>query len=177
MKLISGTTLVAILVLVLSDKTKAQTRIGGGIAYGTEIESVGIVLNSEFFVTDEISIAPDFIYFFPKTDNFTILTTSTEIKQTLWELNVNGHYYFMEEPVQLYGLAGLNYSNVTVKVEISDPTFGTSSSSASDGEIGLNFGYWGKLCYGRKPVTVCRNQIHPWQYRSIGVGGWGAVST
>ncbi|MEL7834726.1 hypothetical protein [Fodinibius sp. Rm-B-1B1-1] len=100
---------------------QAETfKAGGGLAFGSEVEAIGIQAGAVYGFTDEINGAADFIIFFP--DNY-----------DWWELNVNGHYNFMaEDGVRLYGLAGLNYANLSVDLG----QFG----STSDSEIGLNLG-------------------------------------
>lgn len=94
--------------------------VGGGLAYGSEVEAIGIQAGATYAITEEISAAADFIIFFP--DNY-----------DWWELNVNGHYnFFSEDNVSVYGLAGLNYATLSVDLG----QFG----DASDSELGLNLG-------------------------------------
>lgn len=106
-----------------------QKKIGGFLAYGTEVESLGIGINAEFPITDsKFSIAPNFIFYIPKED-FGITTT-------IWELNANANYYFSStESASFYGIGGLNYTQVKVKGETFFGDF-----SASDNSIGLNLG-------------------------------------
>ena len=105
-----------------------ETKIGAHIAYGSEIENAGAGVNAEFGLTDKLSVAPSFTYFFPKSFGY--------LDQKMWEANANAHFYFMNaEAVGLYGLGGLNYANVTV-----DTDFFGESVSDSEGEIGFNIG-------------------------------------
>lgn len=120
----------------LSTQAQAQeidTRIGGMIAYGTEIENIGIGANAEFGVADKISISPSLIYYLPKS--------AGPIKMNWLEVNGNVNYYFVSDgEFDVYGLAGLNYSSVKVKYD--GPTYGSEilGTSASDGRFGLNLG-------------------------------------
>lgn len=100
---------------------QAETfKAGGGLAFGSEVEAIGIQAGAVYGFTDEINGAADFIIFFP--DGF-----------DWWELNLNGQYNFMaDDGVRLYGLAGLNYA--TISVDFGE--FGSSSNS----EVGLNIG-------------------------------------
>lgn len=109
-----------------------DTRVGAMIAYGTKAENIGIGANAEFGIADKISISPSFIFYIPKTEG--------AIKVNWFELNANGNYYFLKEGnFDVYGLAGLNYSNV--KAKYNDPFFENfAGSSASDGRFGLNLG-------------------------------------
>jgi len=78
----------------------AQTRLGGALAFATDTD-FGLQFNSEFFVSDNISVAPDFTLYFPgNSENF-------------WTINANGHYYFMEPSSGVYGLAGLQIGTST----------------------------------------------------------------
>ncbi|MGO2103719.1 MAG: outer membrane protein [Psychroflexus halocasei] len=107
-----------------------DTRIGGMIAYGTEIENIGIGANAEFGVMDKLSISPSFIYYLPKEEG--------PIKMDWFEVNANANYYFLsDDKFDVYGLGGLNYSSVKVS---SDATFFGESYSVSDGRFGLNLG-------------------------------------
>ena len=94
-----------ILFIFSSVPIQAQTRVGVFLTYGDHQENLGIGALGEFFLTDQISIAPNVIYFFPKDD--------TEfLSEDHWvDLNLNGNYYFPTGgTVVPYVLAGLNYS-------------------------------------------------------------------
>lgn len=106
-------------------------RIGVLLGYGSEIESFGIGVNAEFPIIENLTISPSFMYFLPKDQEF--------IKTTIFEINGNANYYFVEtESLSFYGLGGLNYTSV--KVEVEDFGFGFGNVSGSDGKIGLNIG-------------------------------------
>ena len=105
----------------------AQTRIGGFLAYGTEIETLGLGAVGEFFVNENIAIAPGLLYFFPKDLG--------GYDYTWFEINANGEYYFTTSgSAQVYGLAGLNFAFVSVDLPAA---FGGNASST---EVGLNLG-------------------------------------
>ena len=124
--------LTALIFLGLILTAQAQTKVGIHFGYGTEIEELAVGANAEFGITDKISIAPDFTYYF--TENTDI------VKISFWEINANGHYYFLDESAfKVFGLAGLNYAHASVKMEnLGFP--GMGGYSGSDGEIGFNFG-------------------------------------
>lgn len=108
-----------------------DTRIGGMLAFGTEIENVGIGANAEFGIIENLSVSPSFIFYLPKENGY--------YKTTWFEINANANYYFLQdEKFDVYGLAGLNYSHVKVKYD--GPTFGIYDGSATDGRVGLNIG-------------------------------------
>ncbi len=118
--------------LLCAQKTMAQTTIGAGIGYGTEIESVGVMVNGQFFISDQLAISPDFTYYFPKkiTDGFNF---------KWYEINANVNYYFNTEgSTKFYGLGGLNFSIVSIP-SIDFGGFGTIGG-ASSSKIGLNLG-------------------------------------
>jgi len=128
---------------VLSFSSYAQVSINPGIAFGSEIESIGITVGAEFFVGDKVSIAPDFIYYFTKKESQVFSGSEIEVKSKLWELNGNVHYYFVNNSnIAFYGLGGLNYSHVGVKYKQTEIGSGMVESEfeADDGEIGVNLG-------------------------------------
>src|SRR5690554_2555054 len=116
----------------LSVNAQEDTRLGAMLAYGTEIENIGIGANAEFPIMENLTLAPSFTYFLPKDE-------SSIVKTTFFELNANANYYFLQDDsFSIYGLAGLNYTNVKVKVE--DFGLGFGDASVSEGKIGLNIG-------------------------------------
>lgn len=118
------------LYLGFTSVSSAQTdnRFGVMLAYGTEIENIGLGINADFPVAENLTIAPSFIYYFPK-DYF-------GGDMNWWELNADANYYFVEnESLGFYGLAGLNYSHVSFDF---DSPMGSVDSS--DGEFGVNLG-------------------------------------
>lgn len=116
----------------LSANAQESTRIGGFLGYGSEIKTLGLGVNAEFPIMENLTIAPNFTYFLPKEE-------SSIVKTTIFELNANANYYFLnDDTFGVYGLAGLNYTSVKVKVE--DHGFGFGGASSSDGKIGLNIG-------------------------------------
>lgn len=103
---------------------QSENRFGVMLAYGSEIENVGLGITADFPVAEKLTLAPSFIYYFPKDYGTGDLNW--------WELNADANYYLVDdENIGFYGLAGLNYSHVSY-----DSGYGDSS----DGELGLNLG-------------------------------------
>ncbi len=124
------TTLI-VLIVVINCTCYAQKYIGGGLAFGSQIESAGIGINGEYFVTDQISIAPSLIYFFPRT-----LFGDLKFKQT--DLNINANYHFItDNEFDIYALGGINVA--IVSVPFFNPFSGERNSNSAT-EIGLNIG-------------------------------------
>ena len=99
---------------IMHTSSLAQTRLGGALAFASKYD-FGLQFNSEFFVSDNISVAPDFTLYFPGNS------------QNFWAINANGHYYFMEPSSGVYALTGLQIANLS--------GFGTSFT-----RLGLNLG-------------------------------------
>ncbi|TDI72206.1 MAG: hypothetical protein E2O88_00555 [Bacteroidetes bacterium] len=135
--------LTVLLVGSFSNFSLAQASINPGLAFGSEIETVGITLGGEYFVSSKVSIAPDFIFYLPNKNSQVFGGTKTEIKSKLWELNGNVHYYFVDKAnIAFYGLGGLNYSHVGVEYKQTDVDSGLVEAQfdAGDGEVGINLG-------------------------------------
>ena len=108
----------------------AQISIGGSLTYGSDIENIGLNANAVYPVNENIRVAGDVSYYFPKKYGSSDLTW--------WEINANGHYRLTQDSdLYVYGLAGLNYSVVSVKYE-ENSLF--SGERDSEGDIGLNLG-------------------------------------
>ncbi len=109
---------------------QGDIRVGAGLAIGTkagvdesgEKLGVGINLGGEYLITDAISLAPSYTFFFKSS------VAGSDFSRSA--LNIDARYYFGESGV--YGLAG--FSSVSAKVEV--PGFGSVSTS----EGGLNIG-------------------------------------
>lgn len=118
-----------------------ENKIGVLAAYGSEIESLGLGANAEFPVLENLAIAPSIIYYFPRDEY--------GVKWRWLEINANANYYFVRnQDLGVYALGGLNYSSIKVSYDES-AGFG-SNSSASDGEVGLNFGAGANFNLGGK---------------------------
>lgn len=88
---------------------QAQIRFGALLGYAEQIDLWGLGAEVEVMLNDRISVSPNFFYLFPESMN-------ADNKTSMWEWNLNGRYYLANEGVvNLYGLAGLNYS--TIKTE------------------------------------------------------------
>ncbi|ELR73845.1 hypothetical protein C900_00009 [Fulvivirga imtechensis AK7] len=44
--------------------------LGGGLAYGTEIDELGLGFDAEFYLKDNLSISPDLIIYFVDDSRF-----------------------------------------------------------------------------------------------------------
>lgn len=114
-----------------SAQAQENTRIGGFLAYGTEIENIGIGANAEFPIMENLTISPSFIYYLPKKEYM--------VRVNWFEVNANANYYFVnQDNMSVYALGGLNYSSVKVSFDDDYGIFGNYSDS--DGRFGLNLG-------------------------------------
>ena len=113
----------------VTNQLKAQ-QVGGGLIFGTEIESLGLKADGVYHINEQFSGQADISFFFPNE-------IGPGVDQTMWAINLNGQYRFDLEdaPVNVYGLAGLNFA--TISVDFSNQ-FGSGSTSST--EVGLNLG-------------------------------------
>lgn len=118
-------TLLACLVLTLA--TDAQVRVGPFLAYGDGLGLWGLGAYSEIILNEKLSVSPIFTQYFPKD-------LESIPRRTVWELNLNADYYVVQGGVgYLYGLAGLNYTNIKIRTRTAlteeveqDPNFGVN---------------------------------------------------
>lgn len=127
--------LITAILLVLPSAVKAQedTTLGAFLAYGTEIENIGIGANAEFPIMESLTISPSFIYYLPKSEG--------PVDINWFEVNANANYYLLQESsMSIYAIGGLNYSSVETSID--DDAFGGFGNdiSGSDGRFGLNLG-------------------------------------
>lgn len=94
--------------------------IGVGVAYGFDIEEIGINAGVQYSFTNDIRTAFDFTYYL------------ADEGITWWEANVNAHYFFVnDEALRLYALAGVQYAYWEIEF---------MGISVDDSEVGFNVG-------------------------------------
>jgi opacity protein-like surface antigen len=123
--------------------TNAQTeegeiKLGAGLAFGSGAidfggdlnNDIGIRIDGYYTVTPEIRAGADFTFYFPKSEG--------GVDLTVWELNFNGNYIFLDEDgLLVYGIGGLNITGINL--DFSDD-IGGFNASGSETELGLNIG-------------------------------------
>lgn len=137
-KNVSAFLFVFALFTMVSTQASAQLWFGGGLVFGEGIENLGLQANAHLVVNEEnkLRIGADITYFF--TDNVDL--GDTEIKTSLFAINVNGHYMLVNaDQLILYGIGGLNIGFVNVEATGAVSEF-LNFVDTSDTEIGLNVG-------------------------------------
>ena len=122
----------------MSTNAHAQMKVGAGLAFGTEAESIGLTANIYTAIPSvtNLSVGGDVIYFFPKDVGF-------DIDRTWFEINLNGQYqFYAEQMINAYALGGLNIARVGFKYE--GPGSGVNSH---DTKLGLNLGVGGEYAF------------------------------
>lgn len=116
--------------------TQAQSvdgaiRVGGHLGYGSDIESFGIGARGDYAVTQNILLAPDFMYFFGDDD--------FGIDINWFDINLNGNYLIEINNPDLipYALGGLNIAITSLDC---NDILASICEDRSNTEIGLNVG-------------------------------------
>ena len=77
---------------------KAQKQAGAGITYGADVKSLGLMIETEYFLNKDLAISPDLIIYLSQG----------------WELNLNSTIFLVGiDNVMIYGLGGLNFSTLS----------------------------------------------------------------
>ena len=131
MKKITSLLFAALFICALSNLAIAQEKgdisIGAGVAYGFDIEDIGIQANGTYTLNENMRLGADVIYWLTDTDFG---------DYTAFEVNANFHYLFYNEnDLVLYGLGSLGIHYVSYSFSM----FGFSES-VSDTELGLGIG-------------------------------------
>jgi len=132
----------ATILLFATSNLKAQIKVGGGVAYGTNISSIGISGNGEYAINESWEAAAGFTYFF-------------EQNYLSWSaLDLDAHYTFTEIEGfgKLYGIAGLNMLFFNYKIpEVDLGEYGSyGGSSGTSSSAGLNLGIGTKIPINEK---------------------------
>lgn len=135
-KLITYGCLVLGIIFFSNSNALAQSdfKVGGGLAYGTEIEAIGVQGSAVYGFTEELRGAADVTIYFPDSQE--------GVDNSFWAINANVHYLFMaEDASSFYGLGGINYA--TQEVSGGGMSFSNSEAGLNLGggaEFGLEFG-------------------------------------
>ncbi len=130
------TTLVFAMLLTTAFSTTAvaQISIGGGLAYGTDIEEIGIQVGGTYVLNENMRLGADIIYWLIGSESF----FGESISYTFLEINANFNYIFYNEnDLMLYGLGTLGIHYAKVSFDFDDDFF---AGSGSDTELGLGIG-------------------------------------
>ena len=139
MKRLASVIFMAAFLFTFSSATNAQNiKAGGGLAYSTNIGTLGITLNGIYKYDKKIDIAPSFVYYFTKD-------------YVSWkELNLDGHYMFMKKnDMDIYALGGLAVT--IVSVDFPSSWLG-SDFSYSETYFGINLGAGAVKNFGKFDV-------------------------
>ena len=132
----SKTTFALITVFMFSSSLiKAQDfSVGGGLGYGSQINTIGINFRGDVKFYKQWSITPHFNYFFNKQKG--------DVTEKWNAFNVDGHYFFeLDQTWNVYPLFGVNFATVSEKVN--DITF-------SNSDIGINLGFGSEYIFDRR---------------------------
>ncbi|WP_117880026.1 outer membrane protein [Aureibaculum luteum] len=116
----------------------AQVSAGGGVAYNEGIDAPGLFAKVEFEIMENIAISPSVSYFSGSQAKI----VGNSYKNNLFAVDVNGHYKIevMMDELDVYPLAGLNYSSYKNGIETLNEGYGQNSGNA----LGLNIGGGGR---------------------------------
>jgi outer membrane immunogenic protein len=150
-KLVLGIGLLMAMALASPVYSQINTRVGPMVSFtGGDLDETGLGIVAEFGVAQKVSIAPQFILYFPGND------------VSLFELNLNGNYYFFNQDVfELYGLGGLNFTRVGYEV---------AGENESNSEIGLNLGVGTNFQLGKKFVPFAEFRFTLGEYDQFALG-------
>ena len=128
-------------------KAQAQVTAGVGLAYGSKISTVGINVTAQFYITENIAVAPAFTYYFPSTTGIIL-----GYKRKWYEANIDANYYpdieILKGKLKTYGLVGANYAVISYP----DYTYWTytTSSDYTSSNFGVNIGAGADFDMGKK---------------------------
>lgn len=113
------------------DAEMGNMQLGGGFAFGSEIENFGIRVDGTYDFTEQIRGAANITYYFP--DDY------VWGERKLFTVNANVHYQFdVESDLNVYGIGGLNLSFLSW--DYASGVQGVQGADDSDSSLGLNLG-------------------------------------
>ncbi|MCF8379829.1 MAG: hypothetical protein K9H49_09645 [Bacteroidales bacterium] len=123
--------LLIVMILFSFSEINAQMSGGAGVAYGTNINNIGLSLNGKYEFNETLSAAPSFTYFFKKD----FITWSA------LDLDVNYQLSLLENIGSLYAIGGLNMTFFKIKYDYDFGDLGgVYDGSVTGSNAGLNLG-------------------------------------
>jgi outer membrane immunogenic protein len=146
------------LTVSIATASDAQVRVGPFLGYGERLGLWGLGAYTELVFNDRISVSPNFTQYFPKDlDNAP--------RRTAWEVNANLNYYVIRGEVgYLYGIAGLNYTNLKVRTT----TLALTEEVDNSGNAGLNLGLG--------TMVRVTDRLFPFAESKYAVGGYSQLT-
>lgn len=131
---------VAFIAMPALAQEQGDIRASAGIAFGSKSKiddsgsgfGMGINIGGEYLVSDQISVAPSYTFFFKSEQNDGFGSTASN---QFSSFNLDGRYYFGDGDMQLYALAGLSFASNKI-----EQTGGGFAISGKSSKTGLNLG-------------------------------------
>lgn len=113
-------------------------KLGGGLLFGSEVESVGLQVNGVYRFNEQWAGEADLGFYFPGDD------TGLD---SFWEINGNAQYLFaVEQDYHFYGLGGLNVSTAENVLGNTNSELGINIGAGGEYKL-QNFSLYGELKY------------------------------
>lgn len=144
---------------VITPTIQAQTSAGIGLAYGADMEDLGLQLSGSFSLNDKMRVGADLTYYLSSEEEI----FGTTIKTTAYEINGNLNYILHKsDAIEFYGIGsiGLHFAGVSI-----------GDTSESDSEIGIGVGVGAQYNLGNvKLFAEPRYFLSGFDQLSIGFG-------
>ncbi|MDX1651826.1 MAG: hypothetical protein R3277_05005 [Brumimicrobium sp.] len=126
-------TILALVLIFTSNLVKSQINFGGGLAYGTEIESLGFNIRGGYLLAEKLNFNGGFTYFIPREENM--------FKSELWTADFDAAFWLdLSDNIIFYPMAGLNITNYTIQPLYDQGIEGIISDGDTETRVGLNLG-------------------------------------
>ena len=141
-----------VLCLMIHTKADAQINAGAGLAYGLDIEKIGIQVGGTYGISDEMRVGLDIIYWFGDNETNDLgMGLEERISTTFLEVNANFNYiFYSENDLKLYGIGtlGIHYFSFSDELWISGTSHAQDSFSDSDTEAAFGLGVGAEYSLG-----------------------------
>ena len=138
---------------------KDTKELGVGFVYGTQVESLGLNVRGQYFVTDNVRLEGSVNYFFKHND------------VSMWDLSANGAYVFLiNDKFRVYPMLGFTFTSWSVEYRTAkvNPDNTTTIYVKSDNTVRFGANYGGGVEYAlSKNISAfgeIREQVLPNSY-------------
>lgn len=120
---------------------------GLNIGYGSEISKPSIGVKALYNVSEKLTVAPSFNYYFKKTEDYNYgydIEASAKLK--CWDINCDLHWNVIsKDNFKFYPFVGITYLHSKSEAEASTSGVSVEVDGGSEGNVGANLGIGGLL--------------------------------
>jgi outer membrane immunogenic protein len=163
--------IVLFLLIIFSKNAYSQFSVGPKVNYHAAFATAGAGLQLGYIFSEKVKVTTEGILYLPVTATIGYSGSTSSVKQSFYELNLNGSYLFKLWKSYLYPIAGVNLSHIKVTSTTGGAYFGSSNTTSETSEVGVNIGAGAQYNYAGKFSPFLEGKFTFSYYHGATIGG------